>query len=128
MAILRALLILLAAPVAAEAPMTGAQFDAYVTGKTVSFGSVANPDFGVEQYLPGNRVIWSAQPGDCIEGMWYEEDTNICFVYENDPIPKCWQVFDTGQGIRAEFAGPTGGTVLFEARETQPLICGDLFS
>ncbi len=123
------LLAVLAAPAIAENPMSGNAFDAYATGRTLTFGLPDGTRFGVEQYLPDRRVIWSPRDGTCTDGTWYEDGTNICFLYENDPVPKCWDVFRTPDGIRAEFAGDPGGTVLFEAVENpEPLICGDLFS
>ncbi len=123
------ILAVLAAPVGAETPMTGAAFDDYATGRTLTFGLPDGRIFGVEQYLPDRRVIWSRLDGTCTDGIWYEDDTNICFLYENDPEPKCWDVFRTEGGIRAEFATQPDTTVLFEAVENPvPLICGDLFS
>lgn len=108
----------------AETPMTGAEFDAYATGRTLSFGTIGNPDFGVEQYLPGRDVIWSPSPDICIEGVWFPRGNDICFLYENDPEAKCWQVFPTENGIRAEFTNRPGTTVIFESQDNpKPLTC-----
>ena len=125
MAKLITLLALLWASVAsAEAPMTGAEFDEYATGRTLSFGTIGNPDYGVEQYLPGRDVIWSPAPDICIEGVWFEQDGDICFLYENDPEAKCWKVYRTETGIRAEFTNRPGTTVLFESTDLEkPLTC-----
>lgn len=119
---------ILAMPATAETPMTGAEFEAYTTGKTLSYGTAANPGFGVERYLPGRRVLWSTVPGECLEGKWYDTATEICFVYRDDPVHKCWEVFQTPNGIRSVFTNVPDGTVLFEATESIPLICGDLLS
>ena len=119
-----ALLLCLAGAARAESPMTGAEFDSYTQGKTLAFGLPSNPDFGIEQYLPDRQVIWSPATGDCVNGIWYEKDRNICFLYENDPEPKCWAVYRTPKGIRAEFMNDPGTTVLFEARKADPaLMC-----
>lgn len=108
----------------AETPMSGDAFEAYVTGRTLSFGTQGNPDYGVEQYLPDREVIWSPRPGECVEGIWFARDDDICFVYENDPEPKCWQVYRTDTGIRAVFTNRPGATVLFESQDNpQPLVC-----
>ncbi|MEY1554881.1 hypothetical protein AB3Y40_04525 [Yoonia sp. R2331] len=123
------LLITLAAPVAAETPMTAKEFDTYATGRTLTFGLADGTVFGVEQYLPDRRVIWSRMDGTCTDGFWYAHKSNICFVYENDPEPKCWEIFRTANGIRADFANQPGTTVLFEAIEDPAaLICGNLLS
>ena len=52
--------LILATPLQAQDAMTGPEFDAYVTGKTITFRTEANPSYGVERYLPNRRVMWSA--------------------------------------------------------------------
>lgn len=120
---------LLASPAAAETPLSGDAFEALVTGKTLTF-SAGNAPYGVEYYAPGRRVVWAFTQGDCINGEWYDVDTptgpNICFVYENNPEPKCWQVFEEGGQIRADFMNVPGTTVLYQAVEAEPLVCGGL--
>ena len=119
----------LAAPLQADTLMDGPAFDAYVTGRTLTFGLPDGQSFGVEQYLPDQRVIWSPLDGTCTDGEWFEDGPLICFLYENDPEAKCWFVYRTDTGIRAEFANTPGSTILFEAQDApEPLICGDLFS
>ncbi len=111
----------------AETPMTSAEFDAYVTGKILTFGTEGDPNYGVEQYLPGKRVRWSTFNGDCIEGRWYEAAPNICFAYENTEEHHCWTIFETPNGIKA--TNTNSGQVIFEGKEDpSALICGDLFS
>ncbi len=113
-------LVLLATPLAAN-PLDGAGFDAYVTGKTLTFGLPDGSPFGVEAYGPDRRVTWSSTPGVCQTGVWFDRDGLICFVYDNDPVAKCWAVSRTDRGLRAE---STEGTVLFEATESpEPLVC-----
>lgn len=118
---------LLAAPASAETPLSGAEFEARVTGKTLTFG-VGPQSYGTEYYAPNRRVIWAFTDGDCTNGEWYEAQTNagpaICFDYENNPTPQCWYVYDEGGKIRAEFVNRPDTTVLYEAVEAEPLICG----
>lgn len=122
-------LALLASQALADAPLSGPEFDAYVTGRTLTFGLPNDQTFGVEQYLPDRRVIWSPRPGECIDGIWFEDDGDICFLYENDPEPKCWRVYQSPRGIRAEFTTRPDTTILFEALDNpEPLICSNLFS
>jgi hypothetical protein len=117
----------LTSPALAETPMTGAEFETFVTGKTLTFAIGSEP-YGVEYYAPDRRVIWSFSEGECVNGTWYDvatnTGTNICFVYENDPDPQCWQVFDVGGKLRADFMNRPGTTVLYEAYEADPLVCG----
>ena len=121
---------LLAGPaVAQEAPMSGEEFEAYVEGRTIRFALPTGESFGIERYLPDRRVIWSPLDGTCLDGRWFDDGPLICFAYDGDPEAKCWRVYDTDAGLRAEWADPPGATVLFEQDEPQaPLICGDLLS
>ena len=118
-----------AAPAAAQSPMSGAEFEAYVTGRIMSFGSEGDPTFGVEQYLPNRRVIWSTGNGECTNGVWYESKGDICFRYDGDPEAKCWAIYEEETGIRAVFTTRPSTTVIFEAEDfTVPLICDGLSS
>ena len=113
-------LVLLATPAAAQT-LDGPGFEAYVTGKTLTFALPDGTLFGSERYDPGRRVLWSAAPGLCQHGTWFDRNGLICFTYTPDPDPKCWTVTRTDRGLRAE---STGGTVLFEATEAAgPLVC-----
>lgn len=117
----------LAAPVHAETPLSGDAFEKLVTGKTLSF-SAGDAPYGVEYYAPDRRVIWSFVNGDCQSGEWYEKPTDngpqICFVYENDGVAQCWQIFEDAGSLRAEFMNVPGTTVLYQAIEADPLVCG----
>ena len=118
---------LLACPALAETPLDGPAFEDLVEGKTLTF-SVGTAPYGVEYYAPNRQVIWSFQGGECITGEWYEvageTGPNICFIYENSDTPQCWQVFEVNGKIRADFMNTPGTTVLYEAIESEPLICG----
>jgi hypothetical protein len=112
-----------ALPAVAEAPMTAAEFDAYVTGKTLYYSHLG-VDYGIEQYLPGRRVIWAFLDGDCQDGTWYQRGEAICFDYEGGLEAQCWRFFRESSGIRAEFAGATAQIELYEAREAEePILC-----
>ncbi len=99
--ILRAIAIcLLPLPAFAETPLTGAEFEALTTGKTmdhVVFGEV----YGAERYFPDRRVRWAFSDEECIEGTWYEQDAMICFEYEGRTEAECWTYFRDGAQVRA---------------------------
>lgn len=117
--------LVLAGPLAAAAqePMTADQFDAYATGKTLSFAQ-GDMVWGTEQYLPGRRVVWAFSDSECQYGTWYQQDEQICFVYDNDPAPQCWTFWMQGDRLRARFAGDPDGTELAEVGESrEPLAC-----
>ena len=123
LAVLTALLAAAAADADAETPMTGAEFEAYVQGKTLTFGTIGAP-YGLEAYHAGRRVTWAFIGQECQAGIWYEDGANICFTYDFDPDPQCWQFFDEPGGLRALFINDPGTTVLYEAVDAKDrLIC-----
>lgn len=128
---MRSLLILcaLAVPASAQDALSGPEFDAYVTGRTITYRTELNPTFGVERYLPGQRVIWSTFDGTCQYGVWFENKGDICFRYEGDPEHKCWTIYDEPGGLRGVFTTRLPATVIFEIPDRDdPLICNDLSS
>lgn len=118
---------LFAAQALADDPLDAAAFEALVEGKTLTF-SVGGAPYGIEYYAPNRRVVWSFVGGECTNGDWYEvEDPSgpvICFEYESTPTAQCWQIFEDGGKIRADFMNEPGTTVLYEAVEAEPLVCG----
>ena len=122
-----AALFLCCLPVAASAlesdsPMTAAEFEAYVTGRTLTFG-VDGLVYGIEQYLPGRRVIWAFVGEECREGHWFEVGSHICFEYDDEPGQlHCWSFYQTEDGLRARSMGI--GTDLVEVEQSpEPMFC-----
>ncbi len=107
----------------AAEPMTGPEFEAYVTGKTLYFGQNGEA-YGVEEYLEDQRVRWSFLDGNCKDGVWYEDQGMICFVYEDNPTPQCWSFFREANGLRAIFENDPNATTLYEAQQNdEPMLC-----
>jgi hypothetical protein len=124
------LLVVLASPALAEEPVSAAEFEDLVTGRTLTYGAPGEPPYGIEHYFPNRRVTWGWLGSDeCMEGSWYAEGDPkhpaICFVYEDDLEPQCWRFFRDGESLRAEFLNDGGSTVLYEmVEEENGLICG----
>lgn len=117
------LLIAIAQSAAAQSPLSGAEFDRYTRGKTLFYGFDGQA-YGVERYLPNRRVIWSFLDGDCKEGIWYEREGQICFLYEDRPDPQCWVFTQSGGGLIAQFEGDPMATELYEAEDVdEEMIC-----
>lgn len=112
-----------AAPARAETPITAAEFEAHVTGKTVTYqqyGAI----FGIEEYLEGRKVRWSVAPNECQYGSWYPQDDYICFIYEYDPTPACWTFWLRDGALVALSLSADPGAELHEtARDQTPLPC-----
>ena len=124
---LRPLLLLLllstAAAAPAETPLTAEEFEDRVTGLTLSFDRHGAP-YGAEQYLPGRKVIWTFLDGVCKRGYWYEAAEKICFVYEDEPGPQCWDFLRTDQGFAARSVGDVPMNDLIVSGESRaPLHC-----
>jgi len=122
--LLAAALAAAALPALAQSPMSGSEFEAYTEGRTLYYNNHGQA-YGVEEYLPGNRVRWSFLDGQCKEGYWYEEGQFICFVYEDQPgDPQCWTFWDEPGGIRALFENDPTGTELYEVTDAdEPMLC-----
>jgi hypothetical protein len=103
--------------------LTGAEFEAYSTGKTLTYAANGQV-YGVEQYLPNRRVRWAFIDDTCRIGHWYEEAGEICFVYEHDATPQCWTFHIDGGKLMARFVSNPPETELKEVNQThEPLAC-----
>ena len=121
-AVLTALVLHLNQAGAAE-PMNAERFDAYTRGKTLFYGQNGEA-YGAEVYLDNQRVRWSFLDGKCKDGTWYEEDGQICFIYEDNPDPQCWAFHEEQRQLIARFENLPGATELYEARDVdQDMIC-----
>lgn len=99
-------------------------FDALTQGKTFYYSSGGQP-YGAEEYLENRRVRWSFLDGQCVEGHWWQEGDQICFVYDERPDePQCWTFWMEGGGLAAQFAGESGGRLLYEMEQSsKPMLC-----
>lgn len=117
------LALFLATPALAETPLTAQEFDALTLGRTMTwaeFGAV----YGVEQYLPGRRVRWTVMGDDCKTGHWYEDGAAICFQYEDDPAPDCWEITSSGADLLARYTtNPPEAEPVVVSETTEPLAC-----
>lgn len=103
--------------------MSAAEFEAYVTGKTLYY-SAGGDIYGAEIYLPDRRVRWSFLDGECKEGYWYEAGPNICFQYEDRTDPQCWSFTLGPNGLIAQFENDPTDDALYEANNIhEDLLC-----
>jgi hypothetical protein len=104
--------------------LTGQEFEDYTTGKVLTYG-VAGAPYGIEQYLPGRKVVWAFVGDQCRTGTWYEKDRLICFIYDDrTDDPQCWSFFLGSQGLKAHFAGDENGEELIEVQQSNgPMPC-----
>jgi hypothetical protein len=116
------LFLALALPASAAEPVGVAEFEAFATGKTLSY-AVGGTVYGAEQYLPGRRVIWAFKGQQCRKGVWYEETGQVCFVYEDAPGAQCWTFSRDGDGLQARFSGDPEGAEPARVQESAPLTC-----
>ncbi len=93
-------LCLLATTATADPLLTAEEFDALTLGRTMTWAEYGQV-YGVEQYLPGRRVRWTVLGDDCKLGHWYADGPAICFLYEDNPTPACWEISLSGSGMEA---------------------------
>ena len=118
-------LALFSSAAAAQDAMTAAEFEAYVSGKTL-FYEADGRRYGVEEYLSDRRVRWAFLDGSgrCKDGYWYEVAGQICFVYEDNPGPQCWSFYESGRGLSAKFESEPDGRLLYEIENTnEEMLC-----
>jgi hypothetical protein len=109
--------LLAATPVCAE-PMTGAEFEAYVTGKTLDF-AINGEIYGREEYLPNRRVRWAFSGDKCLNGFWYERaPREICFIYDDSIDEQCWNYSETPEGMIARFLNDPSAPDVYAADES----------
>ena len=116
-------LLLAASPAVADPLLTAEAFDRLTLGRTMTwseFGTV----YGVEQYLPGRKVRWTALGDDCKTGHWYQDGAAICFRYEDDIEPDCWEITVSGADLIARYTtNPPDAEPVIVADTTDPLAC-----
>jgi hypothetical protein len=119
---------LLALPATAQetdlgVPMSGAEFEAYVTGRTLTYAD-QGVIYGTEEYRKDRKVRWAFTKDECRLGYWYEAGEQICFVYEDPNDPQCWLFFKGAKGLQAQFMGVGGGASLSEVEQSAgPMSC-----
>ncbi|MDU8942894.1 hypothetical protein [Ovoidimarina sediminis] len=113
----------LAGGASAEGPLSAEEFEAYTTGKTLTYSALGE-DFGIEEYLEDRRVRWSFLDGECQDGAWYPAGEMICFVYDDLPGTQCWTFYRETGGLRALFMNDPEQTELYETRTSDaPMLC-----
>lgn len=112
----------LATPTLAETSMTADEFDAFATGKTLTYQT---PDFvfGTEEYLPGRRVRWSDGSPGCYSGTWYPKDGEICFLYQGSSTPACWSFVRNGSKVQADSSDDAETLIYDVVISEDPLPC-----
>ena len=116
-------LCLAASPGLADTTLGAAEFDALTLGRTMTWAE-AGTVYGVEQYLPGRRVRWTVLGDDCKAGHWYAEGAAICFQYEDDPAPDCWEITLDGAGLLAHYTtNPPEAEPVVVEETTEPMAC-----
>ncbi len=123
---MRALLFLFliaALPARAETPLSVREFEAYVTGKTLTYSASGLP-FGIEEYLENRQVRWSFLDGECQDGEWYAAGDLICFTYDDIPEHQCWSFYRRSGGLVARFENDPESTELYETHQSrEPMLC-----
>ena len=122
-AVIALLSLTFAAPAQEPPPMTPLEFEAYATGKTLTYAR-DGLIWGTEQYLPGRAVVWAFTADECRQGVWYPQGPEVCFVYEDQSDPQCWLFFLQGGALLAQHRDDPDGLPLSEVgQSTGPMPC-----
>jgi hypothetical protein len=117
-----------AGPALAQPPMTAEEFDANVTGRTITYTYLGEV-YSVEQYLPGRKVRTSHEDLNgnavCSYTYWYPDGDDICFHLDGSLDPSCWEYRLVSGAIVAWEAGVANHTLLEASRTDNPIICTD---
>ncbi len=92
-------LFIIATSAASAQALTGKQFDTLSRGTTMHFTDTNGQFFGSEQFFSGQRTVWRADDGRCVNGKWAYQAPAICFAYDDGSGPFCWLVEDSTEGI-----------------------------
>ena len=125
MKVLALVALILPGPALAQDALTGPEFEARTTGKTMTYGRDGQV-WGREQYLNGRRVIWAFEGEACKRGTWAEAAPGlICFSYDDRPgDPECWQFFDEGGSLLAQSErAPNSARLAAVEESTKALAC-----
>ena len=114
----------LTGPAAAESPMTGAEFQAYVGIDTLTYG-YSDGTVGQAEYGPERTVRWQYDgEATCTDGRWEQDGDLLCFKFEDKDWPVCWRFVLTAGGLHGTGAGRMDGFRIFQInRSNRPLAC-----
>ena len=115
-----------AAPAAAiegGTPLSPEAFEAFAEGQTLTF-SLGGAPYGMEEYLPGRRVIWAFVGEECREGVWFPHGPQICFEYNDEPGRlHCWTFYQMPDGLLARSDGMGDSAFVRVERSSEPMFC-----
>lgn len=120
-------LALLPTSLAAETPMTGAEFQARVGTDTIAY-LYSNGVRGVADYGPDRTLLWAFEGGECVKGYWFDDGSQLCFAFEDGTLSACWQFFLQDNRLRGKASQLGSGGLpdleIYEVAHTdQPLTC-----
>lgn len=79
---------------------------------------------GVEEFLSRTRTVWSTPEGTCTYGRLEVRETQICFIYDDLPVPEhCWVPYTTDDGMIV--VSVSGVTQRVSRITRYPVICED---
>jgi hypothetical protein len=90
-------------PAGAETVMSAAEFEAWSTGKTLTYAQ-GGAVWGSEAHLAGRATEDQDDDGTCRSGQWFPQADMICFAYADSPGPYCWRFLRDGDEVIAEVA------------------------
>lgn len=106
-----------------ERPLTGAEFEAFVQGRTMDTYNETGI-FGVESFLPNRRALWRDSER-CLKGTWTEADGIVCYTYEGEDGRFCSSFYDRGGWLIGFADGIWGNDPIMLHPSDDPVTCDD---
>ena len=97
------------------------EFRALFEGKTIHVRDMNGVYYGSEQFMRGDRTVWTFRGDTCQDGVWsYTASQQYCFTYGVDG-PHCWYTYRDGDKIFVE--GVDGLTLEVFDIDSEPVGC-----
>jgi hypothetical protein len=109
---------------AEDRPMTGAEFEAFVEGRTMDTYNDAGL-LGVETFLPGRRTLWRDE-SHCLKGTWTVQEEMICYTYEGEEGRFCSSFHDRGDWLIGFREGVWGEDPIMLQPSTDVVTCDEI--
>ncbi len=111
--------------------LTGKEFDTLSRGTTMHFTDNGQY-YGSEQFFLGQRTVWRADDGRCVNGKWTYEAPAICFIYDDGSGPFCWVIEGNAEALTVTSTTQEGGQpplmLTMSGQDKSEILCtGPLF-
>lgn len=104
-------------------PISGEDFEQWVTGQTYYSSRAGEEPYGMLLYRENREVTWASFGDECVDGYWTEPIPGvICFDYPAWGEQYCWQFFTNGSELYSVFY-EGNGDLYYDQPTTDTMPC-----